>query len=128
GFVHNEAVAWEVAARFYAARGFHKIADAYLRDARYCYLRWGADGKVRQLEELQAGLRQQPVVSHPAATLEGPTHPLGLPRGGPGVPGGFWRDRSRERDRDAHGRRARAGRRGAGRPDPLARRRAAHRG
>ena len=52
GFVHNEALANELAARFYAARGFEKIANAYLRDARYCYLRWGADGKVRQLDEL----------------------------------------------------------------------------
>ena len=52
GFVHNEALANELAARFYAARGFEKIAHAYLREARYCYLRWGADGKVRQLEEL----------------------------------------------------------------------------
>ena len=52
GFVHNEALANELAARFYAARGFEKIAHAYLRDARYCYLRWGADGKVRQLDEL----------------------------------------------------------------------------
>ena len=52
GFVNNEAVANEVAARFYLARGFKKIAHAYLRDARYCYLRWGADGKVRQLDEL----------------------------------------------------------------------------
>ena len=41
GFVHNEAVANELAGRFYAARGFEKIANAYLRDARYCYLRWG---------------------------------------------------------------------------------------
>jgi len=51
-FVHNEAIAYEVAARFYAARGFESIASAYLRDARYCYLRWGADGKVRQLDRL----------------------------------------------------------------------------
>ena len=49
-FVHNEAVANELAGRFYAARGFEKIATTYLRDARYCYLRWGADGKVRQLD------------------------------------------------------------------------------
>ena len=35
GFVHNEALANEVAARFYAARGFEKIAHAYLQDARY---------------------------------------------------------------------------------------------
>ena len=34
GFVHNEALANELAARFYAARGFEKIANVYLRDAR----------------------------------------------------------------------------------------------
>jgi PAS domain S-box-containing protein len=50
GFVHNEAIANEVAGHFYAARGFEKIATTYLRDARSCYLRWGADGKVRHLE------------------------------------------------------------------------------
>jgi hypothetical protein len=33
-----------VAARFYAARNFETIAHAYLRNARYCYLRWGALG------------------------------------------------------------------------------------
>ena len=42
GFVQNEALALEVAARFYAAHGFETIAQAYLRNARYCYLRWGA--------------------------------------------------------------------------------------
>lgn len=52
GFVHNEAIAWEVAAHFYAARGFAKIAEVYLRDARNCYRRWGADGKVKQLDQL----------------------------------------------------------------------------
>jgi hypothetical protein len=44
GFVHNEALANELAARFYLARRFHKIANAYLRDARYGYLSWGAEG------------------------------------------------------------------------------------
>ncbi len=51
GFIHNEAIAYEVAARFYAARGFDKIADAYFLEARYGYLRWGAEGKVRQLDQ-----------------------------------------------------------------------------
>src|SRR5262249_58089080 len=46
GFVHHEALAHELAARFYAARGFETIAQAYLRNARYGYLRWGADGQV----------------------------------------------------------------------------------
>lgn len=51
GFVHNEGLANELAGRFYAAQGFEKISTTYLRDARSCYLRWGADGKVRQLEQ-----------------------------------------------------------------------------
>jgi hypothetical protein len=51
GFVHNEALANELAARFYAPRGFEKIAHVYLRDARNCYLRWGALGKVKQLDQ-----------------------------------------------------------------------------
>jgi PAS domain S-box-containing protein len=52
GFVHNEGIANELAARFYGTRGFQTIAFAYLRNARYCYFRWGAAGKVRQLDEL----------------------------------------------------------------------------
>jgi predicted ATPase/signal transduction histidine kinase len=50
GFVHNEAVSYETAARFYRARGMALIADTYLREARDRYLRWGADGKARDLE------------------------------------------------------------------------------
>jgi hypothetical protein len=50
-FIHHEAIAYEVAARFYAARGFNKISEAYLLEARYGYLRWAAEGKVRQLDE-----------------------------------------------------------------------------
>jgi hypothetical protein len=34
GFIHNEALANEIAARFYLTRGFEKIANAYLKDAR----------------------------------------------------------------------------------------------
>jgi GAF domain-containing protein len=56
GFVQNEGIANELAANFYAARGFETISHAYLRNARYCYLRWGADGKVRQLEQLHPHL------------------------------------------------------------------------
>ena len=47
------------AARFYAARGFETIARAYLKEARYGYLRWGADGKVRQLDRLYPHLREE---------------------------------------------------------------------
>ncbi|HEY0799598.1 MAG TPA: ATP-binding protein, partial [Steroidobacteraceae bacterium] len=58
GFVHNEALAHEVAAQFYAARGFETFADAYLRNARNCYDRWGAHGKLRQLDERYPRLRE----------------------------------------------------------------------
>jgi PAS domain S-box-containing protein len=69
GFVHNEALANELAARFYAARGFQKIAHAYLRDARYGYIRWGAAGKVRQLEELYSQLREEEPLPAPTKTI-----------------------------------------------------------
>jgi PAS domain S-box-containing protein len=59
GFVQNEGLANEIAARFYAARGMGRIARIYLRDARYCYQRWGAGGKVRQLEQLHPTLRDE---------------------------------------------------------------------
>ena len=52
GFVQNEGLAGEVAARFYLSRGIDTVADAYLRKARDCYLRWGADGKVQQIDQL----------------------------------------------------------------------------
>jgi len=78
GFVQNEGLGNELAARFYAARGFDKIAKAYLRDARYCYLRWGADGKVRQLDELHPHLREDERVPGPTSTIATPVEHLDL--------------------------------------------------
>jgi PAS domain S-box-containing protein len=68
-FVHNEALANELAARFYTARDFDKIARTYLRDARDCYLQWGADGKVRQLENLYPHLRDEKPVPDATSTI-----------------------------------------------------------
>jgi len=70
GFVHNEALAYELAARFYAARGFEEIAHLYLGNARQGYLRWGADGKVWQLEQLHPRLRQDERTPSPTGTIE----------------------------------------------------------
>jgi PAS domain S-box-containing protein len=50
GFVQNEALANELAARFYRDRGLETSALAYLRNARECYELWGADAKVQQLD------------------------------------------------------------------------------
>ena len=76
GFVQNEGLAYEVAARFYAARGFETIAHAYLRNARYCYLRWGADGKVRQLDQRYKWLHEQEAAS--TATNGAPVEQLDI--------------------------------------------------
>jgi PAS domain S-box-containing protein len=69
GFVQHEALAYELAGRFYAARGFDEEAHLYLRNARYCYARWGADGKVRQLDQSHPQLKHQPPVAGPTSTI-----------------------------------------------------------
>lgn len=67
-FIHWRGIASELASRFYRRRGFEAIGDVYLREARACYVRWGADGKVRQLDERHPRLREaSPIV--PAATV-----------------------------------------------------------
>jgi PAS domain S-box-containing protein len=58
GLVQNEAVAHETAARFYAGRGWQTAARGYLQEARNLYARWGALGKVKQLEQSYSGLRE----------------------------------------------------------------------
>jgi len=78
GFIHNEAITYEVAARFYAARGFDKIADAYSLEARYGYLRWGAQGKVHQLDERYPQLRQEKPVASSASMIATPVEHLDL--------------------------------------------------
>ncbi|WP_024519122.1 AAA family ATPase [Bradyrhizobium sp. Tv2a-2] len=56
-FVQIEAIAAEHAARFYEARGIQTVVLSYLTIARDCYLRWGAEAKVRHLEETFPNLR-----------------------------------------------------------------------
>ncbi len=50
-FMQIEALARERAAIFYLTLGRKRNARSYLRDARYGYLRWGAIGKVKDLED-----------------------------------------------------------------------------
>jgi PAS domain S-box-containing protein len=78
GFIHNQAIASERAASFYAARGFETISHAYLQEARSCYLRWGATGKVRQLDELHPWLRHEERAPELTATIDAPVERLDL--------------------------------------------------
>jgi predicted ATPase/signal transduction histidine kinase/predicted Ser/Thr protein kinase len=52
GFIQYSALACELAARFWFERQLPTLAEAYAHKARAAYLRWGARGKVRQLDEL----------------------------------------------------------------------------
>ncbi len=63
GFIQDGALGFELASAFYRARGFTLIADTYLREARAGYLRWGADGKVEQLDAAHPQLRAQAVLT-----------------------------------------------------------------
>jgi PAS domain S-box-containing protein len=69
GFVHNEALAYEVAARFYTGGGFDEIARLYLRNARHCYLRWGADGKAWQLDQSYPQLPYESPAAGPTSLI-----------------------------------------------------------
>ena len=50
-FIHHEALAHEVAARFYRENGFHEFAEIHIRKAHYGYNLWGAAHKTAELCE-----------------------------------------------------------------------------
>jgi PAS domain S-box-containing protein len=75
GFVQNEGLAHELAAQYYLARGIETAGYAYLRNARNCYDRWGAIGKVKQLDERYPRLREEGT-STSSATIGPPVEQL----------------------------------------------------
>jgi predicted ATPase/signal transduction histidine kinase/CheY-like chemotaxis protein len=50
-YLNEEALAYELAGKFYLAKGRRQVAQLYLRNAHYAYQRWGALAKVKHLEE-----------------------------------------------------------------------------
>ncbi|KYF78516.1 hypothetical protein BE20_24295 [Sorangium cellulosum] len=58
GFVHDEGLCAEIAARFYMARGATTAGLGYLGVARSCYARWGAALLVDRLDARYPELRQ----------------------------------------------------------------------
>lgn len=76
-FLQEEAIANELAARFYLEWGREKIAAIYLQEAYYAYAYWGAIAKIDQLEEqytaLLGGILQRnlpPWLTSPFASLD----------------------------------------------------------
>ncbi|MGR3319273.1 MAG: histidine kinase [Candidatus Anammoxibacter sp.] len=50
-YLNEQALCSELAARFFYEIGKEKIAMAYMAEAHYCYQKWGAMAKVKDLEE-----------------------------------------------------------------------------
>ncbi|MBD3884852.1 AAA family ATPase [Phormidium tenue FACHB-886] len=74
-YLQEEALAYELAAKHYLARGRTKIAQTYMKEAHYCYKRWGATAKVKDLETRYPQLfPQTSAVAHPSIhTISGTT-------------------------------------------------------
>ncbi len=63
GFHQDQALANELAGKYYLEQGLEKIAAVYLKDAYYCYEKWGATAKLRQLERIYAHLELGAIVA-----------------------------------------------------------------
>lgn len=59
GYIQEEALANELAAEFHFARQNQKIAQFYLTEAYYGYIRWGAKAKVTDLQSRYPNLIQK---------------------------------------------------------------------
>ncbi|HEY9834953.1 MAG TPA: PAS domain S-box protein, partial [Stenomitos sp.] len=66
-YLHEEALAYELAAEFYLAQGRSKIAETYLTEAYYGYVRWQANSKVQDLEERYPQFFRQKLSSLPTS-------------------------------------------------------------
>ncbi|WP_375477223.1 AAA family ATPase [uncultured Nostoc sp.] len=74
GYIQEEALSNELAAKFYLDWGKEKVAQAYMQEAYYCYARWGAKAKIEDLEKrypqlLQFILQQQRINFNPLETI-----------------------------------------------------------
>jgi len=73
-FIQEEALANELAAKFYLNWGKEKIAATYMQEAYYCYSRWGAKAKTDDLEQrypqlLQSILQRTTQIFNPLESL-----------------------------------------------------------
>jgi PAS domain S-box-containing protein len=71
-FVQNEGVAHELAAGFYMDRGSTTAARAHLENGRSCFTRWGAIGKVQQLDRRYPRPRERTAAPLQTGTIDAP--------------------------------------------------------
>ncbi|MGA1867914.1 MAG: AAA family ATPase [bacterium] len=70
GFTHEEAIANECAARYCRTKGIEELADLYIQKACYCFERWGATIKVKQLKEKYPWLLHKSLTVKSDSSLE----------------------------------------------------------
>ncbi len=58
-FMQNEALAYELAARYYRNKGFPVIEESYSKEARDLYLNWGAKRKAAAIESRYPAIREK---------------------------------------------------------------------
>ncbi|MEH1966110.1 trifunctional serine/threonine-protein kinase/ATP-binding protein/sensor histidine kinase [Nostoc sp.] len=84
GYLNEEALSNELAAKFYLNWGKEKVAQAYIQEAYYCYARWDAKAKIDDLETrypqlLQPILQQKQFTLQPLETLAIPARTIHQP-------------------------------------------------
>ncbi len=67
-YIQEEALANELAAKFYLDWGKEKVAAGYMQEAYYCYARWGAKAKIEHLEKCYP-LLLQPIIQQPKLNI-----------------------------------------------------------
>lgn len=60
GYMNEEALSLELTALFWLNKGNNMLANFYIQKAWYCYRKWGAFQKVRQIEKKYSKLIQGP--------------------------------------------------------------------
>ncbi|MBI4780782.1 MAG: AAA family ATPase [Oscillatoriophycideae cyanobacterium NC_groundwater_1537_Pr4_S-0.65um_50_18] len=72
-YLQEEALSYELAAKHYLARGRARFAQFYMKEAHYCYERWGAVAKVNDLEARYPSFfpQSQNIASVPIHTTTG---------------------------------------------------------
>ena len=58
-YIQEEALAYELAAKFYLERGRKRIAQTYMKEAHYIYINWEAGAKVKDLQARYSQLLSQ---------------------------------------------------------------------
>ncbi|MBC1225025.1 AAA family ATPase [Nostoc sp. UCD121] len=84
GYLNEEALSNELAAKFYLKWGKEKVAQAYIQEAYYCYAHWDAKAKIDDLETrypqlLQSILQQKQFTLQPLETLAIPARTIHQP-------------------------------------------------